>query len=302
MRVADELPASVIESLLDALVTEHQERAGGLARILEHGGELASVGARRSGYAAEFAQRGQDVEEVAHRLAALVRGDTRTGDDQRHAHGVLVEVLLADEAVRTAGHAGIRGVDDDRIGGVRRSVDGVEDAADLDVEERDVTIVLGQHRLHVGLRARPFHQLLITDDHLAVVERMLRQEVRRQRDRGRRIIDREPFRHDVRVMRAVEGEVGEERLLAVLRFQEREGLVGGLFAEVLRGNLRWGQLTRRQHVAGRRLKRIGHAADEERLGLLEGLRDRGRAVMPLAGSEGRIAGRTEGMGPGLVLK
>ncbi len=298
MRVADELPASVVERLLDALVTEHQERPARLRRILQHFGELASIGTRRSGDAAELAERRHDIEEVAHRFATLIRGDPGAGDDQGHAHRVFVEVLLADEAVRTAGHAGIRGVDDDRVGGMRRRVDGVEDAPDLHVEEADVAIVLGQHRLDVGLLAGPGQQLFVADDHLAVIERMLGQEVRRQRDRGRRIIDRKALRHDVRVVGSVEGEIGEERLPAVLRLQERERLVGGFLAEVLRGDLRRGELAGRQHVAGRRLEGVGHAAHEERAGLLEGLRQGRRSVMPLAGGEGRITGRAEGVGPG----
>ena len=302
VRIADELPASVAEGLLDRLITEHQERPTRLRRILEHVRELASVGTRGSGDAAELAEGGQDVEEIAHRVAALIGGDTRAGDDQRHAHGMLVEVLLTDEAMRTAGHAGIRGEDDDRIGGVGRSIDGVEDAADLDVEEGDVTIILGQHRPDVSLLAGPGQQLLVADDHLAVVERVLRQEVRRERDRGRRIIDREPFRHDVRVMRTVEGKIREERLLAILRLQERQGLVGGLFAEVLRTDLARSQFAGREQVAGRRLERIHHPADEEGLGLLEGLRDRRRAIMPLAGGEVSVARRAEGAGPGLVLQ
>ena len=302
VRVADELPAAVIKRLLDALVTEHQERAGGLRRILEDSRELTALGILRRRDAAELTQRGHDVEEVAHRITALVGGDARASDDQRHAHGVLVEVLLTDETVRTASHTRVGGVDDDGIGGEGRRIHGIEHAADLDVQKAHVTIILGQHRLHIDLGARPLHQLLVADDHLAVVERMLGQEVRRQGNRSDVILDWETVGHDVRVMRTIKSQIGEERLLAVLRLQERQGLVGRLFAQMLRRDLCWGQLTCRQHIAGRGLQRISHAADEERLGLLEGLGDRRRTVMPLARGEGGVAGRTEGVGPGLMLQ
>ena len=106
----------------------------------------------------------------------------------------------------------------------------------------------------------------------------------------------------MRVMRAVEGQIGEERLRAVLRFQERQRLVGRLFAEMLRGDLRGRQLACREHVAGRGLERIGHATHEERAGLLERLGQRRRTVVPLPGREGRITGLPEGVGPGLVLQ
>ena len=74
----------------------------------------------RRGYAAELAERGQHVEQVAHGLGPLVPGDAWTADDERHADRVLVEVLLADQPVAAARHARVGGVDDDGVGGMRR--------------------------------------------------------------------------------------------------------------------------------------------------------------------------------------
>ena len=129
---------------------------------------------------------------------------------------MLVEVLLTDEAVRTTGHARVGGVDDNSISRERRRIHGIEDTANLDIEETDVAIILRKHLLHIGLLARPLQELFVPDNHLAVVERVLRQEVRRQRDRGDVVFHREAIGDDVRVVRTIEGEVGEERFLAVL--------------------------------------------------------------------------------------
>ena len=124
---------------------------------------------------------------------------------------MFVEVLFADESVAAAGDAGVGGEHDDGVFCSGGSVERVEHAADEQVEVGNVAVVVGEHRADVDRSARPREKLLVADGHLAVVEGMLREEIGGKRDLFGIVADGIVVRHDVGIVRAIEGEVGEER-------------------------------------------------------------------------------------------
>ena len=149
LRVANELPAAIGVSALHILVGEQQLRAGGLRGVAERGAEVASFAALRRGHAAKFAERGKDIEEVAHGLGALVRRNAGAGDDERHTQRMLIHVLLANEAVTAARDTAVGREHNDRVLGIRRGLQRVQHAANQRVEIRDVTIVFGDLSAHL---------------------------------------------------------------------------------------------------------------------------------------------------------
>src|SRR5262249_62391986 len=103
----------------------------------------------------------------------------------------------------------------------------VEDWAHLSVQEGDGGVVVGQVLADDGRRARPGGQALVAADQVAVVERVLRQEVWRQRRLGGVVMVVIGPRGQARIVRGVEGDVAEERLAPRVSGQERSGPGGG---------------------------------------------------------------------------
>ncbi len=146
--------------------------------------------------------------EVDEGWGGAVGGDAWAGDDEGDAHGVLVEVLFAEEPVAADGEAGVGGEDDE--GGVALVFgDGVEDAADLVVHEGDGGVVVGEVALDVGGGARVRGEEFVADFEFAVIERVFGEEVVRDRDGGW-LEFRVPFGWGFAwVVRGVEGDVAE---------------------------------------------------------------------------------------------
>ena len=126
---------------------------------------------------------------------------------------MLVEVLLADQPVAAARDAGVGREYDNGVRRVRRFFQRIEHAADQGVEVGNIAVILGDHLAHSRRRAGMRQEDLVADEHLAVVERMLRQEVLRQRDLGRVVADRERVGDDMRIVRRIERYVAEERFV-----------------------------------------------------------------------------------------
>ena len=61
---------------------------------------------------------GKHVVQVAQSLEPLAGGDTRSANDQRDAHAVVVHVLLAQQTVLPDGQPVVGGVDHDGVIGV----------------------------------------------------------------------------------------------------------------------------------------------------------------------------------------
>ena len=133
---------------------------------------------------------------------------------------MLVEILLTDESVGAAGHARIRRKNDHGVRRLRRGFDGIEDPTNLQIQETDVAIVVREHLLDGRRLARPKQEQFIPERHVTVIERMLRQEVSRQRNLGGVVGHRKTVRYDMRVMRAIESQVSIERLRWVVGFDK----------------------------------------------------------------------------------
>ena len=74
---------------------------------------------------------------------------------------MIVQVLLAEQAVAADGQAGIAGEDDNRVRFEPRLAQRVQNAADLGIEERDEGVVVREMLPHNGLGARPGRQAFI---------------------------------------------------------------------------------------------------------------------------------------------
>src|SRR5205814_1806314 len=119
--------------------------------------------------------------------AACPFRDAGAAEDQRYSNRVLVHVLFASEAVTADRQPVVAGKDNERVVRLIRGLERVHDAADLFVQVGDDGVVSGQLAAYVVFRAREGEQQFITAFEVAVVERMLRQEIQRQR-RSLRII------------------------------------------------------------------------------------------------------------------
>jgi len=116
--------------------------AAGEGRIAQHGGEALALEIGGGFDAGEFGEGGEEVE-----LADRGCGDgfwfrNAGGDDQEgHAGAFLKQALLLPEAVLAGEVAVVAREDDDRALGEAEAVEGVDDAADLGVHERDARVV-----------------------------------------------------------------------------------------------------------------------------------------------------------------
>ena len=183
--IADQLPAVAPDHALHV-----RERAEGRAvspvlPAAEDGGHAPPLDPLGDLDAGQVADRRIEVAEVDLGAPALPLGEARPGDDQGHADGVLVHVLLAVQAVAADRQPLVAREDDDRVVRLAGLLQGGQDAADLRVHVRDHGIVQGQLLADRSGSARPGQELLVPAAEVAVVERMLGEEVRRQGDRVR---------------------------------------------------------------------------------------------------------------------
>src|SRR5438034_8745742 len=91
--------------------------------------------------AGQFECRRHHVLQVNRRVNFSVGGCARSGDNERHANGVIVKVLLAEEAMMADGEAVIGREENPGVVGQAAPVELIENAADLRVEMRDESIV-----------------------------------------------------------------------------------------------------------------------------------------------------------------
>ena len=129
---------------------------------------------------------------------------------------------------------------------------------------------------------------------------MLRQEVRRERDFGRVVVNRKIIGDDVRIVRRIEGHVAKKR--RALRFLEkvnhRIGESGaGMFALGFRRSE-----PAADHVTELHFQRIAHAAHEDGLGDLKTFRQRAGTIVPFAGHERGVTHAAEGGRPGFITQ
>ena len=165
-----------------------------------------------------------------------------------------------------------------------------EDPPDLLVQVRDQAVVLGQLVANHRLGPRPGGQVLVAAaSHHAVVERQLRQEVRRQRRQVAVVRLAVARRRLPRIVRRGEGDVGEERLLAVVLLQELDGRVGEQLAGEFLARAFGGQLAVGAQIAHRDFGVVRHAAEHDGFAALERAQPGRLAVVPFAGGERDVA-------------
>ena len=126
----------------------------------QDGGKASAVDDRGSPDAHQLAQRGENVVEI-NECVRLSLADARPGKDQRGLHAVFVQVLLAHQAVAAHCQAVIGRKNDDRVRGLARFFERLQDAADLLVEVGDHAVVISQMLADVRLGARPRGQPLV---------------------------------------------------------------------------------------------------------------------------------------------
>ena len=119
----------------------------------------------------------EQVEEVGEGVRRRALRDARPADDQRAAHRVLVQILLAEQPVAAHGQPVVGGVDDHGVPGLTVLLHCLENPPQLLIQVGDQAVVLGQLIADDLRRPRPGAQVLVTEDQDAVVERVLRQEV-----------------------------------------------------------------------------------------------------------------------------
>src|SRR5947199_6121096 len=94
-------------------------------------------------------------------------------------------------------------------------LEGLEDATDLGIQESNGCVVVGEVLTYDRRCPGPGSEALIATGQVAVVERMLRQVVGRQRQLGRIVTLMVFLRCQPRVVRRVEGHVTEKLPLAL---------------------------------------------------------------------------------------
>ena len=140
--------------------------------------------------------------------------------------------------------------------------------------------------------------MLVADGHLAVVEGVLRQKVRRKRDLIGGVANGKIVRHDVRIVRTIKRHVGEERAASLL-LDEADRFVGKDFAGVFGAGFGRGDLSV-HHVAQFGLHGVCHATGEHGACDLEHTRQRGVAIVPFAAGKRGVAGLREGFRPRFI--
>ncbi len=139
---------------------------------------------------------------------------------------MLVKILLPHQAVTPHRQALVGGEDHDRLSFEIQGSQLFEQSAEVMVEGRNGGIVVVQMFANLMFRARPGGQAFVAHREFAVVERMERQIVLRQRNRVGLILRLVRGRSDARIVRVAERQVHEERSLRIaLRLEERDRFI-----------------------------------------------------------------------------
>ena len=208
--ITDKFPAFVAHGALDLDVGEEDGVAETLFGAGPEGADAFAEDAGGWSDAGEFAEGGENIEEVGEGLDGFAFGNAGAADDEGCAHRVFEYALFAEEAVAAEGEAVVGGVDDDRVVGEAAGFERGEEAADLGVEVLDHRVVFGELVADHRLGARPGAEVFVAAAaHGAVVEGELREEIFRERRAGG-VVGGEAGRRLARVVRGGEGDVAEK--------------------------------------------------------------------------------------------
>jgi len=181
--IADQLPAIIADGALHVAIRRTQRVANLGLLALQDPGQAATVDIARRFNACQATDSRQHVEQVNERVR--VAGlDAGAAKHQWHTHRMFVQALLAKEPMAADGQSVVRQKDNQCLFTQLVAVERGQEPADMKIEPRDHGIVLAQLPAHLLGRARPGGQPLVAYGHLTVVERVNRQVVLRQGNRG----------------------------------------------------------------------------------------------------------------------
>src|SRR5262245_49183730 len=176
MRVTDELPALVAHRALHVAVRQEHHIAHGIAFLLDHRPETLAVQPLRGLGADEVTDRREDIEEIRQRIGPDLRYP-RAGEDERGLHAVLVEALLAHQAMAAERQTVVRREDDERAVELTALLERRDQAANVAVQRGDDSVVVVQVLADLVLGPRERSEQFISNELLAIVERVQRQVV-----------------------------------------------------------------------------------------------------------------------------
>ena len=128
---------------------------------------------------------------------------------------MFVEVLLAEQPMAADRQAVVARERDDRVVELAEFFELFKNSPDVVIDGRDAGVVVVQMLANDGVGARPRGELLVADLQRADVERVMRQQVRRQRNFFA-VVELHPFiGGDARVVWAFEFQAHQQRLLAI---------------------------------------------------------------------------------------
>ncbi|MBA7709537.1 hypothetical protein ES703_118456 [subsurface metagenome] len=233
----------------------------------------------------------------------MVFRDVRAAHYQGHVHAVLVEVLLTQQAVTAHGQAVVPGQNDNRVLRLSRFLQRTKHPSDLSVHVRNYGVVVGDVSADFLRRSRPRRQLFVADSHLAVIKRMLRQEILRQNNLIRIVHLPVLLRRLPRVMRCRVGDVHKEGLVVLVVAQKPDGRIAEQLAGML---ITLVSLVSRIIPGGveivyRNVPMIAHTAEKD---FAPGRKTSGECffvLVPLARVKGRVSGLPQDLRQGHIL-
>jgi hypothetical protein len=141
--------------------------------IAEHGHEALAFALVWGGHAGQITHRGREVVEIAQGIGARAGRHARAGDHRGRTHRVLVEILLAEQAVAPEGESMVAREEDDRVVEPALCLECRDDAGDLRVHALDAGVVVGESGCDLLPCPGPAQQFFIANRQLSVVKRML---------------------------------------------------------------------------------------------------------------------------------
>ena len=303
LRIADQLPVGGDQRALEVTVGEEEIVADRRLLPAEHRHETHRLAPRRARHAGKASDGGDEILEMAQRPLAPPRRYPGTGQDRRSAHRVLVEILLAEEAVAAECQALIAHEEDERVFKPAPRPERFHDPPHLGIERFDAGVGIGKLVRHAFAGERPGEEQLVADSQFPVVERMFGEPVCRRRRLMPPVSGPEDFRRLTRIVRHRERHPGEEGRVADPGEELHRRVT-----EQPRG-MDPGGNGRRRHLpavisGGKRrhgnIPLVGHPAEEHVPPRVEAAHRGSLAVVPLAGEECPPAGAPENLRPGVL--
>ena len=142
--VLDQFPLRRDQRPLHVAVGQQQFVSDARMLIAKHGHEALAFVRVWRGHAGQITHRGREIMEIAQGIGAVAGRHARAGDHRGRTHRVLVEILLAEQAVAPEGESMVACEEDDRVVEPTLRLERRDDAGDLRVHALDTGVVVGQ--------------------------------------------------------------------------------------------------------------------------------------------------------------